>query len=197
MESLDNSFAASDALIQAMNSKAMKPRNSDTKPLSVGRRDMDYTSMAGFMLKKGYTKEQMVDSLMAMDSTLDEPHGAENIHSGFSNRSNALVIAFDSALYFYIGTPANSPKFVPNGVRIVIDSILDYEIYAPNAPYVMNLNAAALVANEITRRQTQSLEAAIISVPYQETEVKRVMRLDNFQLGFSSATLVNFIASKK
>ena len=50
-----------------------------SQPFTVGRRDTDYASLAGFMRSKGVSEDQIFVALAAIDKTLPEPHGEDNL----------------------------------------------------------------------------------------------------------------------
>lgn len=77
----DISKSVSESLIDACKSKVRPVGHTApaSQPFSVGRRDMDYASFAGFLRNKGASEDQIFAALTGFDKTLSEPHGEDNL----------------------------------------------------------------------------------------------------------------------
>ncbi len=85
--------------------------------------------------------------------------------------------------YIFLNTPDMAAD---EYMQISYGEIASLDIDAPNLPYVMNLNAAALLANAATKNQA----GLNVLIAYQEGRLHRRIVLG----GFSRATALSFVS---
>lgn len=110
----------------------------------------------------------------------------KGFHSGFSRRAHAVVIAFDQAVY--ICTPIET-------VRLSMAEISECVIKHPDTPYVMNINAAALVTNQLVRMEVQQL-VAVALVTNITPDTDKIIRLDHCETGFAPEIFTDFVSAR-
>lgn len=69
-------------------------------------------------------------------------------YTRFPSAANITVVGANSKIHFRNLTNQSRVSFC-----ILPESIVDFGVGAPNVPYIMNLNAAGILANALTRKQ--------------------------------------------